>query len=25
MIKVIYRMLTEDRDYQIKKEALKVA
>jgi hypothetical protein len=25
MIKVIYRMLTEDRDYQIKKEAIKVA
>lgn len=25
MIKVIYRMLTEDRDYQIKREALKVA
>jgi len=25
MIKVIYRMLTEDRDYQIKKEVLKVA
>lgn len=25
MIKVIYRMLTEDRDYQIKKEAMKVA
>jgi transposase len=25
MIKVIYRMLTEDRDYQIKKEALKAA
>lgn len=25
MIKVIYRMLTEDRDYQMKKEAFKVA
>jgi len=25
MIKVIYRILTEDRDYQIKREALKVA
>jgi hypothetical protein len=25
MIKVIYRMLTEDRDYQIKREALKAA
>lgn len=25
MLKVIYRMLTEDRDYQIKKEAMKAA
>lgn len=25
MIKVIYRMLTEDRDYQMRKEAMKVA